>query len=95
MRIHAVVAVLAIILGVVFRIHAYEWLAVLLCIGAVMSLECLNTALEALVDLVSPEYNDTARIAKDCAAAAVLLAAVISVVVACVVYIPHMLNMIQ
>ena len=88
MRIHAVFAVAAVALGFALRIDTASWLAVLLCIGGVFSLEVLNTAVEALVDLVSPDYHKLAGRAKDCAAGAVLVMAAVSVVVACVVYLP-------
>ena len=89
MRIHAAFAVAAVALGFALAIDAASWLAVVLCIGGVFSLEVLNTALEALVDLVSPGYHELARQAKDCAAGAVLVMAVVSIVVACIVYLPR------
>ena len=55
MRIHLCFAIAAVVLGFALRIDAASWLAVILCICLVLSLEVLNTALEALVDLVSPE----------------------------------------
>lgn len=88
MRIDACFAVLAIILGIALEISFSSWCAVVLCIALVMSLETLNTALEAVVDLVSPEYNELAGKAKDCAAGAALIAACASVVVACFVFLP-------
>ncbi|AZI42547.1 diacylglycerol kinase [Deinococcus psychrotolerans] len=61
---------------------------VLLCCALVLSLELVNTALEALTDLISPEQHPAAKIAKDAAAGAVLLASVISVVVGLAVFVP-------
>lgn len=91
MRIHAAAAVVAVALNAALRVSMPEWLAVLLCIGAVMALECVNTAIEAVVDLASPEYHELAGRAKDCAAGAVLIMAGVSVVVACVVWGPRLL----
>ena len=88
MRIDVCAAVLAVALGVVLRIDAPSWLAVVLCIGGVLALETLNTAIESVVDLASPEYHVLAKHAKDCAAGAALIAACASVVVGCVVFIP-------
>lgn len=88
MRIDAVFAALAVMLGFAFRIAAPSWLAIVVCIGLVMALETLNTALESVVDLVSPEYHILAKHAKDCAAGAALIAACASVAVACIVFIP-------
>lgn len=93
MKIHIVAAVAAILLGFVLQIGRLEWIAILLCVAAVFSAECFNTALESLVNLVSPEYHELARHAKDCAAAAVLVFACVSVVVAFVVYLPHLASL--
>lgn len=61
-----------------------------LCIALVMALELVNTAIESVVDLVSPEWNLLAKRAKDCAAGAVYLAAFASIVVAAIVYLPRL-----
>lgn len=88
MRIEAGFAVAAVVLGFALQIDAASWLAVVLCIAGVFSLETLNTAMEAAVDLASPEYHELAKHAKDCAAGAVLIMSVASLVVACIVYLP-------
>jgi diacylglycerol kinase (ATP) len=87
MKIHAAVAVLAILLAALLRVDAAGWVAIILCIAAVFSLEILNTAIESVVDLVSPDFNLLAKHAKDCAAGAVYVAAIGSVIVGCIVYI--------
>ena len=87
MRIDSGFAVAAVVLGFALRIDAPSWLAIVICIGAVMAAETANTAIEAVVDLVSPEYHVLAKHAKDCAGAALILAAA-SVVVAAIVFIP-------
>lgn len=68
MRIDSGFAVAAVVLGFALRIDAPSWLAIVICIGAVMAAETANTAIEAVVDLVSPEYHVLAKHAKDCAA---------------------------
>ena len=88
MKIHLVIAVVAVALGFAFGIDTASWAAVILCIAAVFAAECVNTAIESVVDLVSPGYHELARRAKDCAAGAVLIFAAVAVVVACVVFIP-------
>ena len=67
-----------------------EWVAISICIALVLALEALNTALEYLTDLVSPEYHPLAGKAKDAAAAAVLLVALGAIVVGLIVFIPHL-----
>lgn len=89
MKIHLTAAALAIMLGFILKIDAASWTAIFLCIGCVLTAECFNTALESLVDLVSPQYHKLARYTKDCAAAGVLVFAVISVVVALIIFVPR------
>ncbi len=91
LKIHACFAIAAVILGFLLRISEAGWLAVVVCVALVMSLEIVNTAIESVVDLVSPEWHLLAKRAKDCAAGAVYLAAFASVVVACIVYLPRLL----
>ncbi len=86
MRIHAGVAVVAVAGGLVLGLDAPSWAAVILCIAGVMAAECANTAIEAVVDLVTDDYAELARVAKDCAAGAVYLMALGSVAVGAVVF---------
>jgi len=87
-RIHIVAALVVILAGWWFHISQAEWFYISTAIALVWILEALNTAIEFLVDLVSPEYHELAGKAKDCAAAAVLIAAFFAVVVAGLVFIP-------
>ena len=87
-RIDLVFATLAIVLGLLLGIDAQGFALVFLCIGVVLGFEVMNTAVEAVVDLVSPEYHISAKHAKDCAAGAVCLCAIASLVVAAFVYLP-------
>lgn len=90
LKIHLCFAVAACVLGFALRISEAGWLAVVVCIALVMALELVNTAVESVVDLVSPEWNLLAKRAKDCAAGAVYLAAFASVVVAAIVFLPRL-----
>ena len=89
MKIHLGIAVLAVALGFALRIDGASWAAVILGIAAVFAAECVNTAIESVVDLVSPEYHELARRAKDCGAGAVLVFAIVALVVAAVVFGPR------
>lgn len=86
-------AVAAVVLGIAFAISPVEWAAIFICIGLVLGGECLNTSIEALVDLVSPDYDDRAKRAKDCAAGAVLLCSIASVFVAAFVFLPRVFQL--
>ena len=86
-------AVLAIVLGIALRIDPVEWCAIAICIGVVLGGECVNTAIEAVVDLVSPDYHELAKRAKDCAAGAVLICSFASVAVAAFVFLPRIIHL--
>jgi diacylglycerol kinase len=88
-KIHLIFAILAIVCGVLFQITSLEWAIIFLCIGSVLSLEAVNTAIEQIVDLVSPEYHELAKNAKDVAAGAVLIAAMIAILVGTLIFIPY------
>ncbi len=81
MRIHLAAAVFVTAFSLVYRLERGEYAALFLVMGAVIAFEAVNTALEALVNLASPAYHDLARIAKDAAAGAVLIAALAAVLV--------------
>jgi diacylglycerol kinase len=80
--------ILAIILGIIFKISAFEWLSLTLIVAAVLVLELINTAIESIVDIVSPEIQEKAKVAKDVSAAAVLIAAIASIFIGAVIFIP-------
>lgn len=81
MRVHLCFAFYVIIAGFVTHLSEPEWAAILICIGAVTALECLNTSLESLCDTFHPDKSEGIRIAKDASAGAVLCAAISSALV--------------
>jgi diacylglycerol kinase (ATP) len=91
-RIHAFVTVLVLAAGALFRISLVEWALIALAVASVWVAEALNTSIEFLVDLASPEHHPLAGKAKDVAAGAVLVAAIGSVVVGALVFGPHVLG---
>jgi diacylglycerol kinase len=80
-RIHLAVAVVVIGLGLWVGLTLTQWAVVAVVAGMVLAAEWLNTAVEAIVDLATPDYHPLAKVAKDAAAGAVLLTAIIAVVV--------------
>jgi diacylglycerol kinase (ATP) len=89
LRIHLVASLVVIALGFILSVTVLEWCVLLLCIGLVISAELFNTAIEKVVDMVSPEWNDKAGRVKDIAAAAVLVLAFISLVIGCIIFGKH------
>ena len=81
-RVHIAAVLTVVYFGAVFGVTKTQWAVLVLIMGAVMAAELVNTAVEAMVDRLSPEKCEYARIAKDSAAAAVLVLATASVVIA-------------
>ncbi|WP_370392171.1 diacylglycerol kinase family protein [uncultured Winogradskyella sp.] len=90
-KIQLVIAILVTIAGFYFNISKTEWLAQIIMIGLVMSMEGMNTAIEYLSDFIHPEKNHKIALIKDIAAGAVFIAALVAVVVACIIYLPKLL----
>ena len=95
-RIHLVIGLVALFLGVLLHIKAIEAAVVAVTISAVLVMELMNTALESVVDLtVGQTYHELAKIAKDCAAGAVLISAISALLVAGFIYLPPLLTLIN
>ena len=92
-RIHLLAAVIVIILGFIFRISLADWSLLILVIGLVFLSELINSSLEAISDVAKPEWNEKILRAKDYAAAAVLVTAVISVFIGGIIFIPRLLQL--
>lgn len=88
-KIHIVVAIVAIVCCIFFRVHVSEWIFVLLLIGLVLCLEAVNTAIECICDFISPGYDERIKRIKDIASGAVLIAAIIAVIIGCIIFIPY------
>jgi diacylglycerol kinase (ATP) len=88
-QVQLVMAMGAIVLGLVVGISRFEWIAIILCIGFVLVGELMNTAIENLVDGISPEKSDWAGNVKDIAAGAVLVASIISTIIAILIFTPY------
>jgi diacylglycerol kinase len=90
--VHGLAAVLVALFAWWLERSPAETGVLLLAIGLVLAAEALNTAVEAVVDLASPEYHELARVAKDTAAGGVLLAAVMAALVGLVILGPPLVR---
>ena len=90
MQIHCTVTALVVIFGFILHISLMEWLFCLVLFGLVLSLELVNTALEAVVDLVTQERKPLAKKAKDAAAGAVLIAAIMAAIIGGIIFFPKL-----
>lgn len=89
-RFHLLAAVAVVALGLYLDVTRVDWLALTLAIAIVWTAEALNTAVERTCDAITQERDERIRIAKDVAAGAVLLASVAAVVIAALVFGPHL-----
>jgi diacylglycerol kinase len=82
------IACIVIVGAIIFKSSSAEWLAIILCIGIVLSLEIVNTSIEKLCNFLSTDFHPSIKIIKDVAAGAVLLFSLVSIVVACIIFLP-------
>jgi diacylglycerol kinase (ATP) len=90
-RIHLFASVLAIGLGIALNISTSEWLWIALSIAIVLLTEFINTGIETLTDLVSPDYNEKAGHVKDICAGAVVVAALFALITGILIFIPKLI----
>lgn len=89
-QIHLVAAVLVVVAGLVLGVSARDWIVLVFAIALVLAAEAINTALERVVDLASPDWSPLARDAKDVAAAGVLICAIGAAVIGFLVFRPYL-----
>ena len=88
-------ALFAVIMGIITKISSIEWLILVITICLVLYAELMNTALENTVDLITEEFNEKAKLAKDISSGAVLICAIMSVIVGIIIFLPKLLVMIN
>lgn len=88
MKIHIAIMLLVIVAGFVFKISITEWFVCILLFSIVIASELFNTAIETVVDMVMPEKNDKAKIAKDISAGAVLVVSIGAAIIGLMIFIP-------
>lgn len=87
-KVHLIAAALAVGLAFYFNIELWEWIAIVICIAIVLAAEAFNTAIEKMVDELSPGYNSAAGKVKDISAAAVLILASGAAIVGTIIFYP-------
>jgi len=93
MMIHFIATILVLFVNILFKVTGTEWLITFLAIGMVLAAELINTAIEAVVDLVTVEIHPLAKIAKDCGSAATFVLSMMAAVIGLVIYIPYIINL--
>lgn len=88
----AIMLCIIILLGVYFDITFLEWIMTFGTIALIMIMELINTAIEATVDMVTQEYNEYAKVAKDCGSAATGLMSVLATIINLIIFIPYIMK---
>lgn len=91
-KVHSAISGLVLLLGFFLNLSQLEWLWILCAIFLVIAAELFNTALEVLVDLISPDYHPKAGHIKDLASAAVLLTAIFAFITGLIIFTPKLLS---
>ena len=86
MRIHICMALIVSMFSYCYEVNYTQYILILICMGLVISGEMINTAIETLTNLEAPSYNRLAKIAKDVAAGAVLISAILSIIVGIIIF---------
>lgn len=92
MKIHIFIMILVIIAGIILKINKSEWIISIILFAIVIGSELFNTSIETIVDMVMPEKNEKAKIAKDVSAGAVLVVAIGAAIIGLVIFVPRILN---
>ena len=95
MKVHILIMELVVLLGLVLNINYYEWLIILVCFMVVISGELFNTAIENVVNLLSPNKNEIAKLSKDIAAGAVLVGAFFSAIIGLMIFLPKIFYLLK
>lgn len=90
-QVQAVIAVVMTVMGFLFEITTTEWLFQIIAIGLIMSLEGINTAIEAIADFIHPEFHIKIGHIKDISAGAVFITAITASIVGLIIYVPYIL----
>lgn len=93
--IHGIFTIFAIALGIIFQIKLSEWAIVFIALGVILGMELINTAIEAVVDLVTLEIHPLAKIAKDCGSAASFIMSLVALVICLFVYGPYFMKIFE
>ena len=91
MKVHILIMLLVIIAGIIFEISQTEWCICIILFAIVISAELFNTAIETVVDMITKEKNEKAKLAKDISAGAVVVTAIASAIIGLIIFVPKVL----
>lgn len=86
--IYSICSVIEVILGFVFKVNGLEWILIICILGFILSIELINTAIEAVCDAVTNEYNPLIKIAKDCGSGATFIVFIVAIILNIIIFAP-------
>ncbi len=92
-RIHLITTFIIVLMGLFFNIKPYEWIAICLVVSLVLILEMINSAIERIMDFLSPDRHTIVGQIKDITAGSVLVAAITSAVIGAIIFLPKIMNL--
>ena len=95
LKIQLIIGIIAILAGIILKINILEWTIITIIIFMVFFSELLNTVVETIVDMITIEYNENAKIAKDIAAGAVTLVSIASVIIGLLIFLQKILEIMK
>ncbi len=93
LAIHGVCSIISILLGFLLNISHMQWSLILVSLTVILAFELVNTAVEACVDMVTVEYNELAKVAKDCCSAASFVMSLAGGVISAIIFVPKILTL--
>lgn len=93
MKIHVTVMLLVIITGIILKLDSSKWKICIILFSLVLASELFNTAIEAIVDMVMPEFHPKAKLAKDAAAGGVLVLAIGAAIIGLMIFMPEIMKL--
>ena len=95
MWIHAVLSLVTVVLGLFLNLRGIEWLIIMIVLGAILSIELLNTGIESVVDMITHDYHELAKVAKDTGSAATFVASTIGLITILSIYVPKFIEILN
>ena len=83
--------ILEIVMGIVYHINGLEWILIVCILGIILSIELLNTGIEAVCDAITKDYNSFIKIAKDCGSGATMIAVLVALILNIIIFLPKIL----
>lgn len=93
--VHIIMTIIVILFSIIFKLSIYEWILVIFMITLVISSELFNSAIELTVDIYTNKFNSLAMIAKDTAAAAVVISALTALFVGIYIFLPKIISLVK